>query len=86
MYELLSYMYVVQRLCWLGHVVRMEKDALVKRVFDAEICENRRIERPYLRWKDQIGEALSSIGVTNWSRHARIREDWKYVLRKAKTR
>ena len=28
----------IQRLRWLGHVVRMEEDALARRVFDAGIC------------------------------------------------
>ena len=43
LYELLNDMDVVQRiniqrLRWLGHVVRMEEDAPARRVFDAGIC------------------------------------------------
>ena len=40
--------------------------------------------RPCIRWKDQIEEALSSIGVTNWRRRAR--NAWKDVLRQAEIR
>ena len=72
--------------CWLGHVVRMEKDAPARRVFDAGICGCRRKGRPYIRWKDQIEEALSSIGVTNWRRRAKSRSAWKEVLRQAEIR
>ena len=73
LYELLNDMDVVhrnniQRLRWLGDVVRMEKDAPARRVFDAGICASRRRGRPCIPWKDQIEEALSSIGVTNWRR------------------
>ena len=41
-----------------------------RRVFNARICGNRRGGRPCIRWKYQIEEALSSIGVTNWRRRA----------------
>ena len=51
LYELLNDMDVVQhiniqRLRWLGHVVRMEEDAPARRVFDAGICGSRRRGRP----------------------------------------
>ena len=54
----------IQRLRWLGHVVRIEEDAPERRVFDAVISESRRSGRPCIRWKDQIEEALSWIDVT----------------------
>ena len=63
----------IQRLRWLGHVVRMEEYAPARRVFDAGICGSLRRGRPCIRWKNQIEEALSSIGVTNWLRRARSR-------------
>ena len=40
-------------------------------------------ERPGIRWKDQIEEALSSIDITNKNRRARSRGAWKDVLRLA---
>ena len=55
----------IQRLRWIAHVVRMEEDAPARRVFDAGIYGSRRRGRPCIRCKDQIEEALSSIGVTN---------------------
>ena len=56
---------IIQRLRWLGHVVRMVEDAPARRVFDIGICGSRRSERPCICWKNKIEEALSSIGVTN---------------------
>ena len=60
LYKLYSNMFVVQR--WLGHVVRIVEDAPTRRVFDAGIYGSRRWGR---LWKNQIEEALSSIGVIN---------------------
>ena len=85
LYELLNDMDVLQRLRWLGHVVRMKENAPTRRVFDAGICGSRRRGRPCIRWKDQIEEALSSIGVTNWRKRAKSRGAWKDVLRQAKS-
>ena len=51
------------------------------RVFDAEICGSRQRGQPGIRWKEQIEETLSSIGVTNWLRRSRSRDAWEDVLR-----
>ena len=84
LYELLNNIHVVQRinikrLRWLGHVVRMEEDAPVRRVFDAGISGSPRRGRPCIRWQDQSEEVLSSIGVTNGRRRAHNRGAWKDV-------
>ena len=64
--------YKLQR--WLGHVIRMDEDAPPRRVFDAVVGCHRRKGRPRTRWKDQVGEALTSLGVTNWRRRAQSRD------------
>ena len=55
LYELL---YVVQRINihWLGHVVRMNDDALARWIVDAGICGSRGKGLRCLRWKDQDEE------------------------------
>ena len=55
----------IQRLSWLDHVIRMEEDAPARRVLDAGVCEIWQSGRSCLRWKDQMEEAISAIGVTN---------------------
>ena len=42
----------IQRLSWLGHVVRMEENASAIRIFDEGIFGSRRRGRPCMRWKD----------------------------------
>ena len=64
LHALLNDMDVVQRintyrLHWLGHVARMEKDAIARRVFGAGTCGSLRRKRFYLIWKDKIGVALA---------------------------
>ena len=87
MYEFLKVIDVlrrinIQRLRWLGHVTRMEDDTSARQMFDAEICTSRRRGQPCLRWKDQIEEAVSSIGVTNRRRRARsVTADWNPLTR-----
>ena len=71
LYELLNYMDIVQRiniqrLCWLGYIVRMDENVSVKRVFDTRICGSRGRGRPGLLWMDHLVKMLSLIGVTNW--------------------
>lgn len=74
----------LQRLRWLGHVVRMNEDAPAKRSFEYEPSDgSRRRGRPKLRWKDQVEEDISKLGVTNWRRSAEDRSAWKSILRSA---
>ena len=73
LYELFNDMDVAkrinnQRFRWLGHAVRMDEDATPRRVFVAVVGGHRRVGRPRTFWKDQVEEALTSNGVTNWRR------------------
>lgn len=72
----------LQRLRWLGHVVRMEENAPAKKAFEyAPGDGSRRRGRPKLRWKDQVEEDISKLGVINWRRSAEDRGAWKNILR-----
>lgn len=75
----------VQRLRWLGHVVRMDEEAPARKVFDAVVGGQRRRGRPRLRWKSQVTDALSSLGVANWRRRAQSRGAWRKILRQVET-
>ena len=75
-----------QQFRWLGHVVRMVDDAPPRLVFDAVVSGHRRERRSRTRWKNQVEEALTSIGVTNWRRRAQNKSAWREALRQAETR
>ena len=66
-----------QRFRWFGHVVRMDEDAPLRRVFDAVVGGHRRVVRPGTGWKDQGEEALRSNGVTNWRRRVQSKGSLK---------
>ena len=71
----------IQRLRWLGHCVRMSEDAPAKKSFEYEPGDgSRRRGRPKLRWKDQVEEDISKLGVRNWRRSAEDRSAWKSIL------
>ena len=69
-----------QRFRWLSQVVRMDGDALPRRVFDAVVGGHRRVERPRTRWKDQVKETLTSLVVTNWRSGTQSRGAWRQAL------
>ena len=43
----------------------MNEDAPLRRVFEAVVGGHLRVGRLRTRWKDQVKEALTSLGVTN---------------------
>lgn len=72
-----------QRLRWLGHVVRMDENSPAKKVFEGRVWGDRRQGRPCLRWKDQVEQNLSQLGVTDWRRHAMDRCAWRELVKHA---
>jgi hypothetical protein len=42
------------RFNWAGHVIRMDNNRKVKKVFNTKPTEIRKIERPKLRWEDDV--------------------------------
>ena len=73
----------IQQFRWLGHVLRMDEDASPRRVFDAMVGCHR---QKGTRWKGQLEEALTSLGVTHCKRLAQSRGAWRKALRQAETR
>ena len=70
---------------WLGDVVRMEDDTIVKRKhFNGKPRSRRRIGRPRLRWLDDVEDELWGMNVKRWRLKAMDREKWKIIIREAK--
>ena len=47
-----------QRISWLGHLERMEKDRMPKKIFTQELEGMRRRGRPRKRWKEEAERDL----------------------------
>jgi hypothetical protein len=56
----------VRRLEWAGHVVRMEGESMVKRVFLGNRGGRRKPGRPKLRWFGCVTDGVKTLGVRRW--------------------
>ena len=72
------------RLKWLGHVERMSEERIGKGLYHNTPGGSRSVERPRLRWMDDVREDLRRMGVTNWRIRAHRRGDWKMVVKETK--
>ena len=50
------------RLCWFGHVERMEESRIPKRVFYMNLGTTRLRGRPRNRWQDEVREDRRIVG------------------------
>jgi len=73
-----------QRISWLGHLERMEKDRMSKKIFTQELEGTRRRGRPRKRWKEEVERALQVLGVRRWKELVADRKKWKDFVRQAK--
>jgi hypothetical protein len=74
----------INRLRWCAHVVRMNPQGTVQKVFNSEPCGSRKIGRPKLRWKDGVLQDIMAVDIRNWRDMVMRREEWQILLRKAK--
>ncbi|KAJ9586838.1 hypothetical protein L9F63_019569 [Diploptera punctata] len=72
------------RIGWLGHLIRMDDQRLVKRLYTWKPIGDRDVGRPEIRWEDDTMNDLRKIKVTNLN-VARDRLAWRRIVEKAKT-
>ncbi|PNF32229.1 hypothetical protein B7P43_G17837 [Cryptotermes secundus] len=83
----ISVMIKLKRLQWAGHVQRMDKEHIPRKILYSTIGGRRRVGKPRTRWIDVVEEdAKKLMGVRNWKRAAHDREEWRGLIRKAKAR
>jgi GTP1/Obg family GTP-binding protein len=63
-----------QRIRWLGHVERMEDNAMLKRMLKGRLYSKRRKGRPRMRWLDDVESDLKKLDVKGWKEKLRDRE------------
>jgi hypothetical protein len=73
-----------KRLGWLGHVVRLEEDRMVKRIFEGHPGGRRKTGRPRKRWLDDVEEDLILMKVKRGRIRATERTVWAKIIREAK--
>jgi len=55
-----------RKISWLGHLERMEKDRMPKKIFTQELEGTKRRGRPRKRWKEEVERDLQVLGVRRW--------------------
>jgi hypothetical protein len=55
-----------QKISWLGHLERMKKDRMPKKIFTEELEGTRRRGRTRKTWKEEVERDLQVLGVRRW--------------------
>jgi hypothetical protein len=76
----------LNRLCWFGHVQRMEENRIPKRVLCMNLGTTRLRGRPRNRWQDEVRDDGRIVGGEEWQEKVHDREEWKKLLRMARNR
>ena len=74
-----------QRLKWLGHVERMQKEREVTKIYKWKPFASRPIGRPKNRWEDDVRKDLQTMKIKNWKRSVLDRDLWKKIVERTKT-
>jgi hypothetical protein len=55
----------INRLGWAGHVICMDNNRTVEKVFNTKQVGIRKTGRPKLRWEDDVIQDIKTLGVKN---------------------
>jgi hypothetical protein len=64
----------------------MENTRLPRMVFNAKPKGRRGVERPRLRWLDDVEADIKALGVKRWRIKTQDRKQWLAILREAKAK
>ena len=76
----------LNRLCWFGHVQRMEANRIPKRVLYMNLGTTRLRGRPRNRWQDGVREDGRIVGGKGWKEKVHNREEQRKFLGMARNR
>jgi hypothetical protein len=74
------------RLCWFGHVHRMEENRIPKTLLFMSLETTRLRGRPRNRWQDEVREDGRLVGGKGRKERVYNTEEWKKLLRTASYR
>jgi hypothetical protein len=76
----------IQRLEWLGHIIRMNETGTVKKILEGKLEGRRGRGRPRLRWIHDVEDDLRKLSVKQWRMKALDREEWASFVMEAKAK
>jgi hypothetical protein len=68
-----------------GHVRRMDEEAPPRRIMYVTPRGQRKTGRPKARWRKEAGKDARMLGIRSWWSAAANREEWRRLLREART-
>jgi hypothetical protein len=71
-------------LAWAGHLVRVNNDRTLKKIFNTKLDGARSVGRPKLRWEDGVDQDIRILGAKNWKKVVLNRDEWAKLLKKAR--
>jgi hypothetical protein len=74
-----------QRISWLGHLEKMEEDSIPRKIFTQEMEGTRRRGRPRKGWREEVEKDLQVLGVRRWRKLVIEMEEWRGIVRQAKS-
>jgi hypothetical protein len=75
----------IARLRWAGHVTRIEENSMPRRLMYMQPEGPTKVGRPRTRCRDDVGMDARMLGIRSWWATAMNREEWRKLLKKAKT-
>ena len=74
----------LERLAWTGHLVRMNNDRTLRKIFNTKPDGARIVGRPKLRCENGVDQDMRILGVKNWKKVALNRDECAKLLKKAR--
>ena len=72
-----------QRISWLCHQERMEKNRMPKKIFTQGLEGTRRRGRHRKGWREEVERDLQVLGVRRWTELVTDRDKWRGIVRQA---
>ena len=76
----------LNKLCWFGHVQRIEENRIPKILLYMNLETTRLRGRPRNRRQDEVKKDGRLAGGTGWRERVHKRDEWKKLLRTARNR
>jgi len=73
-----------QMISWLGHLERLEKERIPKKIFTQKLEGTRRRGRHRKGWREEVEKDLQVLGVRRWRELVIDRTKWRGIVRQAK--
>jgi hypothetical protein len=73
-----------QRISWLGHLERVEKDRMAQKGLHSRMRVSRRRGRPRKGWREEVERDLQVMGVRRWRELVIDRTKWRGIVLQAK--